>query len=99
MHRLGNDFAGQQGLRGRLQHHRIARDQGGHDGIESRQVGIIPRRDDENDTYRGAFDAAFKAVAVLGHQGGQGGFCDASHVIGPFIDAAEFAAPAGRAAH
>ncbi len=92
-------FAGQQGLGGGLQHHRVARDQRRSDGVDGGQIGIIPGRDDQDKAVRFTVYAAFEGVAVLDDQRGQGVLGNVGHVVGAFVDAAEFAAVADRPAH
>ena len=54
-----------------LEHHRIAGDQRGQHGIDRRQVGIIPGRDDGDDAERYALDLPLKAGLVAGLNGGE----------------------------
>ena len=99
MEGLRETFAREQGLAGMFQHHGIARDQGGHDGVDRRQERVVPRRDHENHALGFAGDQTGGFGAVLDHFVGQRFGGDAGHVIGAFTHPAEFAAISHGAAH
>jgi hypothetical protein len=47
-------------------------DEGGDEGVDRGEVGVVPRGDDEDDTHRFAGEVAAEFVAVLDHLGGEG---------------------------
>jgi hypothetical protein len=97
--RLGQPFAHEDRLARVLQHHGIPGDQRRDDGVDRGEVGVIPRRDDEDEAVGFALDAAVEAVRAFGDHGGEGVLGDPRHVGGALVHAAEFAAEAGGAAH
>ena len=99
MEGLGQTFAHQQGLAGVLQHHGIPRDQGGDQGVDRGQIGIVPGRDDEDDTHGFAGEVAAELVAVLDHFGRKRLGGDAGHIVGAGVHPAKLATIAGGAAH
>ncbi|MNQ81273.1 hypothetical protein D3C85_962860 [compost metagenome] len=57
-HRLGETLADQQGLRGVLENHAVARHQRRDDRVHRREVRIVPRRDHQHRAHRLALDQA-----------------------------------------
>ncbi len=97
--RLGQTFARQKRLAGMFQHDAVPGDKRGNDGVDRRQEGIVPGRDDEDHALRRAFDPPVVAVRAFHDHRGQRLGGDAGHVVGAFVHPAEFAAIADRAAH
>ena len=62
---FGEAFAHQQGLGRVFQHHRIARDERGHDRVDRGHVGVVPGRDHQHHAVRRAADEAAETVAVF----------------------------------
>ncbi|MNV92528.1 hypothetical protein D3C71_1871400 [compost metagenome] len=57
---FGETFADQQGLRGMLEDHAVARHQRRDDGVHRRQVGVVPGCDHQHRAQRLALDRAPK---------------------------------------
>ena len=96
----GNDaLADQQRLRCVLDDNGIAGHQRRHDGVDRRQIGVVPGRDDEDESVRLAGEEAVKGVGVLDNRRLERVGGDRGHVLRAFVDAAELAAIAHRPAH
>jgi hypothetical protein len=67
--------------------------------VDGGQVGIVPGRDDHDHAQRLAPDHAAEGVAILDHHWRQRFASDIGHVVGAFLDPADLAAIADRAAH
>ena len=81
-------LADQWRLARRLQHHAVARDDRGHDGIHGAQERIVPRRQDEHDAEGIAADEPLNALLGVELDVGQCGGGDRHHVSRPFLEAA-----------
>ncbi len=77
----------------------VAGDQGGHDGIDRRHVGIIPRCDDQDHTQRFTQNVSLEFIAVFRHYGRERLFSDRHHVGRALVDPIKFAAIADGAPH
>ena len=83
-----------------LQEHRVARHQRRHDGVDRRQVGIVPRRDDEHDADRIAANEAREPGLGADVDIGERLRCQRDHPARTLLEAAHFARRvADRAAH
>ena len=96
---LGEALADEQRLRRMLQDHAVARHQCRNDGVDRREIGIVPRRDDHDDAERHVFDVAAEARPVVFDDWSQRRFGNLDHVARAFFHAALFAAIAYRTAH
>ena len=97
---LGDALAAPRCLAGMLQDHRVAGHDRGHDRIDRRQIGVVPRRDRQYHAERNALDVAQEAFLLADLDVGQRLLGDGDHVARALLEAGHLAAAeADRPAH
>ena len=99
IHRLLESLADQKRLRRVLQQHGVAGEERGDDGIERRQIGVVPRRDHQHHARRRALDHAAEAGLLRRDIGFQRFVGEFDQRFGALDEAAHFAAVTHRAPH
>src|ERR1700728_3620868 len=87
---LGKTLRAQRRLVGVLEHDRIAAKKRGPDRVHGCQIGIVPRRDDDDDPDRIALYLTFEPRLLRGNDGSERLWSDGDHVIGAFLEATYF---------
>ena len=85
----GDALATERCLRRVFQDHRVARHDRGHDGVDRRQIGIIPGGDDQDRAQGLASDEAGEAGVVRCRTVGERRLGDGNHMPGPFLEPAD----------
>jgi len=92
---FGEALRAQRRLRRMLQQHGVTRGQGGNDGVHGRQVGEIPRRDDERHPHGNPAYETGKALFRLHGDIGERFRGDGQHVPGALFETADFSGALG----
>ena len=99
VHRRLKTFADQKGLGGVLQNHGIACQQRRNDGVDGREIRVVPRRNHQHDPHRHALDHAVEAGPLGGHRRRQRLVGEFDQPAEAFLETAQLAAVAHRPAH
>ena len=84
-------FAHQQGLRGMFEQNRIARHQCRDDGIDGGEIGVVPRRNGEDNADGITADVTHEPLARLRQHRGESHIGNENHVPCTLLEAFEFA--------
>ncbi len=88
---LGEALGAERRLGGVLQHHGVAGHDRRNDGVDRRQVGVVPRRHDENQAQGLAAHETGEALLDFGLDVAQCLGRDFDHVAGPLLEAGDLA--------